>query len=441
MRTFLLFLLIIGSTIFLSAQKQLSLQESISIGLNRNTTLIKSTNSLKGSESNVKAATWNFLPYISADAGWRYSKDEYIVNDKTESTESRNYSGGIGSSWVLFDGLSNFAEHSKSENEFEAAKYDVDRLKQDIVFQTISLYYDVINNMQLLKFKEEDVKGNQKNLETITERNRLGSVTLADVYFQQVRVGNAELEVILTKNRLETSKSELLSFLGLDVLEEYIYTDTLFTGEIDKIKQNLALDYQNLSELVTKALENRFDYKSAQLNLESADDGVTIATAGHFPTLTNNVDYRVGADAVRNWLDNRNFSVGFTLRLPILSGYSVGNRVQFAEILAENRKIEIIELERDIKKSIKKTFLDLQAAEKALKVSDGNVLASQENLKIESEKYSLGAGTLLNVLVANSEYINAKTNFTNSQFAYLTLSEQLKYYLGIIEYKNYENNK
>ena len=85
--------------------------------------------------------------------------------------------------------------------------------------------------------------------------------------------------------------------------------------------------------------------------------------------------------------------------------------------------------------------MDLQAAEKALKVSDGNVLASQENLKIESEKYSLGAGTLLNVLVANSEYINAKTNFTNSQFAYLTLSEQLEYYLGIIEYKNYENNK
>ena len=231
MRTFLLFLLIIGNTIFLSAQKQLSLQESISIGLNRNTTLIKSTNSLKGSESNVKAATWNFLPYISADASWRYSKDEYEVNDKTESTESRNYSGGIGSSWILFDSMSNFAEHSKSENQFEAAKYDVDRLKQDIVFQTISLYYDVINNMQLLKFKEEDVKGNQKNLETITERNRLGSVTLADVYFQQVRVGNAELEVILTKNRLETSKSELLSFLGLDVLEEYIYTDTLFMAD------------------------------------------------------------------------------------------------------------------------------------------------------------------------------------------------------------------
>jgi outer membrane protein len=440
MRLILSILLIAGNSIITSAQKQLSLHEAITIALNRNTTLIKSTNSLKGSESNVKAATGGFLPNISADASWRYSKDEYKANEQTETVESRNYSGGIGSSWVLFDGLSNLAEHSKSENELEAAKYDVNRLKQDVVFQTISLYYNVIKTMEQLKFREEDVKGNQKNLETITERNRLGSVTLADVYAQQVRVGNAELEVILTNNQLETNKSELLSYLGLDVLEEYVFVDTVSAGEIDKIKQSLALDYQNLSELVAKALENRYDYKSAQLYYESADDDVTIATAGHFPTLTNTVDYRVGADAFRNWLDNRNFSVGFSLRLPIFSGFSVENRVQFAEILAENRKVEIIELEREIKKSIKKTYLDLQAAEKALKVSEGNVLAAQENLKIESEKYSLGAGTLLNVLVANSAFMNAKTDFTNAQFAYITFSEQLKYYLGIIDFKSYETS-
>ena len=68
MRTFLLFLLIIGNTIFLSAQKQLSLDEAIKIAVNRNTTLLKNTNSLKNSESNVKAAVGNFLPTIGASA-------------------------------------------------------------------------------------------------------------------------------------------------------------------------------------------------------------------------------------------------------------------------------------------------------------------------------------------------------------------------------------
>lgn len=438
MRTVLSFLLIIANTIFLFAQKQLSLNEAIKIAVNRNTSLLKSTNSLKNSESNVKTAVGNFLPTIGANAGWNYSKNENDVGSVTLKSESRSYDAGIGSSWTLFDGLSNFASLSQSKNELEAAKYNVDRLKQDIVFQTISLYYDVINTMQLLKFKEDDVKWNQKNLETISERNRLGSVTLADVYAQQVRVGNAELEVIRTKNNLETGKSELLSFLGLDVLETYQFTDTLSTGEIDKLKKDLDLDYRNLGELVAKALENRLDYKSAQLNLESANDGITIARSGHLPTLTNTINYGVGADKIKNMFDNRSLGVGLSLNIPIFSGFAVENRVQFAEVLAENRKIELTELERDIKKSIQKTYLNLQAAEKALKVSEKNVMAAQENLKIESEKYSLGAGTLLNVLVANSEFTNAQTNYINAQFAYITLSEQLKYYLGVIEYKSYE---
>ncbi len=438
MRAFLSFLLIIGNTIILSAQKQLGLNEAIKIALNRNTSLQKSINSLKSSESNVKSSIGNFLPSVSANAGWNYSKVENDIGSVTAKSESRSYSAGVGSSWTLFDGLSNFASLSQSQNELESAKFDLNRLKQDIVFQTISLYYDVINTMQLLKFKEDDVRQNQKNLETISERNRLGSVTLADVYAQQVRVGNAELEVIRTKNNLETSKSELLSFLGLDVLESYNFIDTLLTGEVEKIKRDLDIDYNDLSELVAKALENRYDYKSAKLNLESANDGITIARSGHFPTLTNSINYGIGADRIKNMTDNRSLSIGLSLNIPIFSGFSVANRVQLAEVLAENRKIELTELERDIKKSIQKTYLDLQAAEKGLKVSEKNVLAAQENLKIESEKYSLGAGTLLNVLVANSEFTNAQTNYINAQFAYITLSKQLKYYLGVIEFKSFE---
>ena len=438
MRTILSLLLILTNTMFLSAQKQLSLNEAIKIAVNRNTTLLKSTNSLKNSESNLKTAVGNFLPTIGANAGWNYSKNENDIGSATVTSESRNYSAGVGSSWTLFDGLSNFASLSQSKNELNAAKYNIDRLKQDIVFQTISLYYDVINTSQLLKFKEDDVKWNQKNLETITERNRLGSVTLADVYAQQVRAGNAELEVIRTKNNLETGKSELLSFLGLDVLEAYEFTDSLSVGEIDKVKKDLDLDFRNLGELVGKALKNRLDYKSAQLNLESAYDGMTIARSGHLPTLTNSINYGVGSDRIKNMFDNRTLTVGLSLNIPIFSGFAVENGVQIAEVQVENRKIELIEKERDIKKSIQKTYLDLQAAEKALKVSEKNVMAAQENLKIESEKYSLGAGTLLNVLVANSEFTNAQTNYINAQFAYITLSEQLKYYLGVIEYKNYE---
>ena len=105
------------------------------------------------------------------------------------------------------------ANVSQSNDQLESARLQLENLKQTIVFQTINYYYAVINNQQLLKVKADAVTWNRQNLETIIERNKLGAVTLADVYAAQVQEGNAELDSINTKNTLETAKSNLLFYL------------------------------------------------------------------------------------------------------------------------------------------------------------------------------------------------------------------------------------
>ena len=105
---------------------------------------------------------------------------------------------------------------------------------------------------------------------------------------------------------------------------------------------------------------------------------------------------------------------------------------------SKNSAIELSDLEREIKKQIKTNFLDLQASRKALVVSGNNITAARETLKIEEEKYALGSGKLLDVLIVNSRYTTALTDLLNSQFAYIVLSQQLKYNLGTLDYKNYE---
>jgi outer membrane protein len=189
---------------------------------------------------------------------------------------------------------------------------------------------------------------------------------------------------------------------------------------------------------MTKSLSSRLDYQSAKLNFESAANGVTIAKGGYFPNLTNNNTFYTYADQMSNLFQNKSYSVGLTLNIPIFSGFSVDNHVQLAEVSLMNSKADLSDLERDIKRNIQKTYLDLQAAEKSLEVSKRNVEASEESRRIQQEKYALGSSTLLDVLVANSGYTTAQTNYINSEYAYIVLSEQLKYQLGILDYKKYE---
>ena len=71
-------------------------------------------------------------------------------------------------------------------------------------------------------------------------------------------------------------------------------------------------------------------------------------------------------------------------------------------------------------------------------VSQRNVKSASENLKIEEEKYSIGSGKLLDVLIANSNYTTAQSDLINSQYAYIVLSDKLKYTLGVLDYSKYE---
>jgi len=448
MRTIFVFILFMIISLTGFSQEQLTLDEAIQIALHKNSTLQKSVNGIEGYESNVLASYGNFLPSLGLGAGWDWSRSdvegasvEFVGGTPVvtaASTQQRSYRTSIGGNWTLFDGLSNFATLSQSKNDLQSAEFSLERLKQDIVFQTTSLFYDVLNTQKLLTVKEDNLKWNEKNLETIRERNKLGAATLADVYQQEVATGNAELEIIRTKNQLEVAKNELLFYLGLDVLKEYSYSDEISDEEAEVLKTDLAEDYVKISEYVNEAMKNRLDYRSAKLDLEGAMDGVTIARSGHWPSLDASGSYTWTGSSLSDINNLRRSQVGISLNFPLFLGWSVDNRVQFAQVEVKNKEVELSDLERNIKRQLQKTFLDLQAAFKFLKVSENNISFAEENLRIEQEKYSLGSGKLLDVLIANSNYTTALTDLINAQFAYLVLSEQLKYYVGVLDYKKYE---
>ena len=452
MRILFSFLCIIVISVSSYGQKELTLEQAINIALQRNTSLQKATNNILANQSSVKAAYGNFLPSLGANAGWSWSRNEqksggsYTFNGITlnlpgATTESRSYSASAGGSLTLFDGLSEFANLSQSKKQLKSANLTLENLKQNTVFQTMSLYYTVINDQELLKVQEDNLKWNNRNLETITERNKLGAVTIADVYSAQVQSGNAQLGLIQAKNNLETAKSNLLYFLGLNIFQNYTFRDTLTDQEQNELNSVLTTEQKNLSDLVQEALNNRPDYQSAKLDVESAEEGVTMAFSGHLPRLTGTYDYYLHSNLLKSLSDlsnNRTYSVALNLSIPIFSGFSVENQVEQAKVNVMNKKVDLEDLRRSINQNIQKNYLDVQAAETQMQVSKNNVQASSENLKIAQEKYALGSGTLLDLLTANYNYTNARTNYINSEFQYIVLNEQLKFYLGELNYKKYE---
>lgn len=446
MKKIILLLTLFSITAF--AQKQLTLDEAIKIALQKNPNLIKLENNLTGSEKQLKNAYGQLLPSLGAQAGWSWQRITdagsqqrnflgEIVNVPPSTVENRSYSAGIGGSVTLFNGLANYANIYQKQNLLKANEYDIAKLKQSIVYQTSDFYFAVLNAEELMKVREENVKYFEKFYESVNERNKLGSVAIADVYSAQVQLGNAELALIQAQNDYDRLKNGLLTFLALNVMDDYSLIDP-FNQEKNIDPNSYLKQFEDIQTLVNVALDNRFDFKSQQLLVKSADDGLTIARSSLFPTLTADYSYGSGAVELSKMFDRKSLRVGMSLNIPIFSNFSTETQIQQAEINKMNQLEDLRSLERQIKIEIKQGYNDLIAAKKSLDVANKNVLASEENRKINLERYNLGSATILEVLQSNRDYIDAMRNRINSVYDFYRKYYNLNNAIGRLDFSKYE---
>ncbi|MBI5807043.1 MAG: TolC family protein [Ignavibacteriales bacterium] len=446
MKKIILLLTLFSITAF--AQKQLTLDEAIKIALQKNPNLIKLENNLTGSEKQLKSAYGQLLPSLGAQAGWSWQRITdagsqqrnflgEIVNVPPSTVENRSYSAGIGGSVTLFNGLANYANIYQKQNLLKANEYDIAKLKQSIVYQTSDFYFAVLNAEELMRVREENVKYFEKFYESVNERNKLGSVAIADVYSAQVQLGNAELALIQAQNDYDRLKNGLLTFLALNVMDDYSLIDP-FNQEKNIDPNSYLKQFEDIQTLVNVALDNRFDFKSQQLLVKSADDGLTIARSSLFPTLTADYSYGSGAVELSKMFDRKSLRVGMSLNIPIFSNFSTETQIQQAEINKMNQLEDLRSLERQIKIEIKQGYNDLIAAKKSLDVANKNVLASEENRKINLERYNLGSATILEVLQSNRDYIDAMRNRINSVYDFYRKYYNLNNAIGRLDFSKYE---
>ncbi len=451
MKKFALTFLLVGFVFTANsfAQKVLTLEEAISIALNKNTDVIKTRNNLETNRAQVKSAYGDLLPDFGLRGSWSWTRInddggariiDFFGRETTQPasrTDSRNWVLSAGGNIVLFDGLSNLANINQKTDELEAAENLFEKLKQDIVYQTTELYYNVLNARELVKVRQDNLKFNKKLYEDIQERNKVGQVPMADVYTQQVQFGNAQLALIRAQNDYENAKSILLNFLALDVLENYRLEDPI------REKQKVELDgyikeFEDIESMVNVALQNRKDYISKKLSLSSAREGLTVAQSGLFPSLSGNYNFSTRASSPDDLFTRREWSLGLTLNIPIFSNWNTETAIQFAKIKIDNSMEDLNALERQIKIDIKQGYLDLVAAKKRLDVSTANVKAAEENRKINQERYNLGSGTILDVLQSDKDYTQALSDNINALYEYYKLRDKLLNSLGRVNPNAYE---
>lgn len=415
-----------------------TLNRCIELGLLNNVNIIYAENSVISAESQRKQTLGNFVPSLDASAQWsRTDRDQLRLRNDQLIRSRDNFGASVSSNLTLFDGLSNIATAEQAVITQRSTQYDLARTKQDIIYQIQAGYFNVLRTKRLLAVAQENIRRSQKQLERIQELNRVGSLPLADVYRQQVQVGRDELSLIQAQNDVNNALADLSFLIGVKSTEDFDVDESTSDATIDSVTiRDFREQVKNYERTVREAVASRPDYQSALEQKNSAEKGLIIARAGYFPSLSASASYGwsdfIFKDflTVNNIKENDRFSYGLSLSIPILSNFRTSNAVEQALITKRNSEENLKQLERQIGVQLRKALNQLETAEKNIEITKKNLIASGEDLRIAEERYAIGAGTLLDQIIANSNYISAQSDNVNSVYNYLTARKQVEYYIG-----------
>ena len=305
------------------------------------------------------------------------------------------------------------------------------RTRQSTVFLVEQGYLDILRNRALVTVSEENLKRDERQLERIVESNRVGALSIADVYRQQSQVAGDELDLIRTQNTYETSKANLVALIGLTPTVEYEFEDPRIRTNIDSAEIATTRElYKDITVLIERALQARPDYMAARQELKATEDGVTVARSGYWPSVGAFASYGQGNSEFSRLSDNKTLNWGIGVNWNLFDQFRTNESLQNAEVSRRNAQLSLAQAELDIGVEIKKALLDLDAAAKSVEVSRKAVVSAEEDYKIAEERYNLGAGTLLDRLVANASLVNAQATRVNAIAGYLITKFNLEYVLG-----------
>ena len=418
--------------------KTLTLEQAKQIGLERNLNVVQAENNRVSAESGVLAAYGRYLPNVSASGSWTRSQQEgpiytqgIAIPGSNQKATTGSFSAGVGASLLLFDGLEREANLNRANAFSAASAHTAVRTRQSIVFQVESSYLNVLRLEQLVRVSEENLKRDRRQLERIVESNRVGALSLADVYRQQSQVASDELSLINAQNAFDNAKADMVALMGLNVADDYQFVDPSVSVSLDSTElASSRAKYADMAALTNTALTYRPDYLGAKENYDASSSSVTMARAGYWPSLSARAGLNGNNEKIGDVFDYQTIYWGLSLSWSLFDGFATNQAIQNAAASQRNAEISVAQAERDISVEVKKALLNLDAAMKQYEVSQKGLISASEDRKIAEERYNLGAGTLLDLLVASANSVTAEANVVNAAYNYVIAKRNVEYVLG-----------
>ena len=425
----------------------LTLDDCIKIGLEKSTEILKAKNSMKLTGVQLMAAYGQFLPDLGFGANYTFNGGKVLYTTTVPTlVDSRQnvLTYQLISSINLFNGFNDYSALKAAMLNKSAVELSTDRVKQSIAFDIAQSYLQIILDTRIVDYAKENLKASTDREAQLKELTNVGRKALSDLYQQQAETSSDKLFLIQSEEKVKNDKVLLLRKLRITETDKYEIAQTV----TDIIP--FGPDYQNVDNLISRALDQRPDLRSAKLSLKISDWNIKQAKSGYYPKL--NLNYGLmsqGGYLDRLYVNRVNElstmpqeplgqalfgqvygTVGLGLSWKLFDKLVTKSNIDANKIYRSNAEIDRDDLTVQISADIRQAFNDYVAALQQIETSEKGIIAARQSFEVIQGRYDVGSSNFIDLSNAQAVLLQAKVNQAQALIKLSLQKKVLDFFVG-----------
>lgn len=381
-----------------------TLREALNATYRSNPTLTGQRQALRVTDSTVAIARAAGRPQVSATVG--VNRDLTSSGSLARLGKGPYLSGGLDLSYPLFQGGSVRNSIIAARTRVEAGRATLRAVEGDVFTEAVAAYMDVIRDRSIVELNENQVRVLGTNVEAARDRFEIGDVTRTDVAQSEARQALARSALETTRGRLTASEENYRRVIGQ---RPGVLAPPPPLPPLPAIAD----------QAVQIALANNPDFIAIQRQADAARFDIRVAEAARLPTVSGvaSGDYvnTLAGQTGNGPRSGTATSVGVQGRIPLYQGGLPAARIAQSVALEAQTLEQRVAVERAVIATTRSAFATYRAAQDAIASNQIAVRANELALEGARAENSVGTRTILEVLNAEQELLNAQVQLVTAR--------------------------
>ena len=391
--------------------------------------------SFAASKELVPQARSLLLPSIGGQVNTSQTNRDILLRGQPALGETYNDNGWNAQLRQPVLNLASWYTLGSAKSSVKAASMQLEAESQDLIVRVIEAYLNILRTKDRLDTTSAEVTAVQRQLEQVQQRFEVGLVAITDVLESQAVYDSTVVR------RIQAESDHDLSFETLITLTGRSY------DQLARLSQTLPIvdpNPKDEEEWVATALRSNLGIKAAAAQLAAARSDVRARRSDHLPTIDATATYADSVTGGQNFFGGagdtttENTIYALSLTVPLYQGGAVRSKVREANARVVQSQEQLLNQKRTVTRNTRNLFksvaTDVLRVEARLKA----IRSSQSALEATETGYEVGTRNIVDVLQAQQRLFSTQFDYADSRYNYVVNLMRLKQATGKLTQEDLE---